>query len=61
VKGPDDLRQLAHDAGMSLSTLARMEAGAHEARISAILLLANALGVGAASLIDACESNLKKY
>jgi transcriptional regulator with XRE-family HTH domain len=53
--------QLAHDAGMSLSTLARIETGAHEARISTILLLAKALGVSAASLIEECESNLKKY
>jgi XRE family transcriptional regulator, regulator of sulfur utilization len=53
--------QLAHEAGMSLSTLARIETGAHEARISTILLIAKALGVSAASLIDECEANLKKY
>ena len=53
--------QLAHEAGMSLSTLARIETGAHEARISTILQLSRALGVSAASLIDECETQLGKY
>lgn len=52
--------QLAHDAGMSLSTLARIETGANEARVSTLLLLAKALGVSAASLIAECEANLDK-
>lgn len=53
--------ELAYGAGMSLSTLARIETGAHEARISTILLLAQMLGVSAALIVSDCENTLKKY
>jgi transcriptional regulator with XRE-family HTH domain len=52
--------ELAYGAGMSLSTLARIETGAHEARISTVLLLAKMLGVSAARIISDCESILNR-
>lgn len=51
---------LAYAAGLSLSTLARMETGAHEARISTIMRLAHELDVTAATLVGECEKIMSR-
>lgn len=51
---------LAYGAGLSLSTLARMETGAHEARISTIMRLAHELGITAAILVGECETIMRR-
>lgn len=57
-----DLTQeaLAYGAGLSLSTLARMETGANEPRISTIMRLAHELGVSAATLVGECETIMRR-
>lgn len=51
---------LAYGAGISLSTLARIETGAFEASLSTILLLAEALDTSAGTLVSECEEILRK-
>jgi transcriptional regulator with XRE-family HTH domain len=51
---------IAHDAGLSLTSLARIETGKQEARFGTILRLAAALGIGSADLMAEAERTLKR-
>src|SRR5258708_1128884 len=57
-----DLTQeaLASDEGLRLSTLARIETGGNEARISTIMRLAHELGISAATLVGECETIMRR-
>lgn len=46
---------LAHEAGISLTSVARIETGGHGVRLETILGLAAALGISAGTLITECE------
>jgi transcriptional regulator with XRE-family HTH domain len=46
---------LAHDAGISVSTLQRIESGTHQPRLGTLRALAKALGVPARELLDAAD------
>ena len=43
---------LAHDAGISVSTLQRIESGTHQPRLKTLRTLAKALGVPARELLE---------
>lgn len=49
---------LAHESEISLTSLARIETGAHGTRLDTILKLANGLGVSASVLVRECEDIL---
>lgn len=48
--------ELAHEAGISTSTLSRIERGLHQPSLPTLRKLATALGVSLAELIDTAES-----
>lgn len=50
---------LAYEAGISLTSIARIETGAHGVRLVTILDLAKALGTSGSDLIGECERILK--
>ena len=51
---------LAHEAGLSLTSIARMETGAHGVRLDTVLRVASALDVTASDLVAECERILKR-
>lgn len=55
LRGSRSQEAVAYDAGISVSTLQRIEAGEHEPRLSTIRALAAVLGVSIAELIDTTE------
>ena len=51
---------LAHDAGLSLTSLARVETGRQEVRFGTMLRLASALGISGQKLVAEVEATLKR-
>ena len=49
---------LAHEAGLSLTSLARIETGRQEVRFGTILRLASALGLSAQKLVAEAEATI---
>ncbi len=52
--------ELAHRAGISLTSLARLETGKHGARLETVLNLAHAMKKTGAELVAACEQTLRR-
>lgn len=55
LRGERSQEDLAHEAGISTSTLSRLERGLHQPSLPTLRKLAVALGVSLADLIDAAE------
>lgn len=51
---------LAHDAALSLTSLARIETGHQEARFGTILRLASALGIEGQELVAHAEDTIRR-
>jgi XRE family transcriptional regulator, regulator of sulfur utilization len=51
---------LAHAAEISLTSLARIETGAHGSRLDTVMRLAKALGISAAELVGESEEVMRK-
>jgi transcriptional regulator with XRE-family HTH domain len=56
LRGELPQEDLAHAAGISTSTLSRIERGLHQPSLPTLCKLAAALGVSPADLIDAAEN-----
>jgi transcriptional regulator with XRE-family HTH domain len=56
LRGERSQEDLAHAAGISTSTLSRVERGLHQPSLPTLRKIAAALGVSLADLIDAAES-----
>jgi transcriptional regulator with XRE-family HTH domain len=56
LRGERPQEDLAHAAGISTSTLSRLERGLHQPSLPTLRKIAVALGVSLADLIDAAES-----
>jgi transcriptional regulator with XRE-family HTH domain len=56
LRGERPQEDLAHAAGISTSTLSRVERGLHQPSLPTLRKIAAALGVSLADLIDAAES-----
>jgi transcriptional regulator with XRE-family HTH domain len=58
-KAPGRITQesLAHEAGISVSTLQRIESGAHQPRLDTLRALAKALDVPARELLEAADDS----
>jgi transcriptional regulator with XRE-family HTH domain len=56
LRGERPQEDLAHEAGISTSTLSRIERGLHQPSLPTLRKIAVALGVSLADLIDASES-----
>jgi transcriptional regulator with XRE-family HTH domain len=55
LRGARSQEELAHAAGISTSTLSRLERGLHQPSLPTLRKIAVALGVSLADLIDADE------
>ncbi|MGA8363279.1 MAG: helix-turn-helix transcriptional regulator [Solirubrobacteraceae bacterium] len=55
LRGERPQEDLAHEAGISTSTLSRLERGLHQPSLPTLRKLATALDVSLADLIDAAE------
>jgi transcriptional regulator with XRE-family HTH domain len=55
LRGERPQEDLAHEAGISTSTLSRVERGLHQPSLPTLRRLATALGVSLAELIDAAD------
>ena len=51
---------LAHEAGLSLTSLARIETGRQEVRFGTILRLAAALGISAQKLVAEADATIRR-
>jgi transcriptional regulator with XRE-family HTH domain len=56
LRGERPQEDLAHEAGISTSTLSRLERGLHQPSLPTLRKLATALDVSLADLIDAAEN-----
>ena len=56
LRGERPQEDVAHDAGISTSTLSRVERGLHQPSLPTLRKLASALNVSLAELIDAAEN-----
>jgi transcriptional regulator with XRE-family HTH domain len=56
LRGERPQEDVAHEAGISTSTLSRVERGLHQPSLPTLRKLAAALDVSLAELIDAAES-----
>jgi transcriptional regulator with XRE-family HTH domain len=56
LRGERPQEDLAHEAGISTSTLSRVERGLHQPSLPTLRKLAAALGVPLADLVDSAES-----
>jgi transcriptional regulator with XRE-family HTH domain len=56
LRGERPQEDLAHEAGISISTLSRVERGLHQPSLPTLRKLATALDVSLADLIDAAEN-----
>ena len=56
LRGKRSQEDLAHEAGISTSTLSRLERGLHQPSLSTLRKIATALGVSLVDLIDTAES-----
>jgi transcriptional regulator with XRE-family HTH domain len=56
LRGERTQEDLAHEAGISTSTLSRLERGLHQPSLSTLRKIATALGVSLVDLIDTAES-----
>ena len=57
LRGERPQEELAHEAGISTSTLSRVERGLHQPSLPTLRKLAAALDVSLADLIDAAETD----
>lgn len=55
LRGARPQEDLAHEAGISTSTLSRVERGLHQPSLPTLRKLAAALGVSLADLVDPAE------
>ncbi len=56
LRGERPQEDVAHEAGISTSTLSRVERGLHQPSLPTLRKLASALNVSLAELIDAAEN-----
>lgn len=56
LRGERPQEDVAHEAGISTSTLSRLERGLHQPSLPTLRKLATALDVSLADLIDAAEN-----
>jgi transcriptional regulator with XRE-family HTH domain len=56
LRGERPQEDVAHEAGISTSTLSRVERGLHQPSLPTLRKLASALDVSLAELIDAAEN-----
>jgi transcriptional regulator with XRE-family HTH domain len=60
LRGERPQEDLAHEAGISTSTLSRIERGLHEPALATLRKLAVALGVSLVELVEAAESTSRQ-
>jgi transcriptional regulator with XRE-family HTH domain len=59
LRGDQSQEDLAHDAGISVSTLSRIERGLHKPELTTLRRLAAALAVPLIELVEAAEADSK--